>query len=304
MPAPRVLITGAGGFTGQHLIAALQARGMTTIALNHHASGSGIDAEEIVCDICQPQALVQALAEARPDYVIHLAAISFVAHQQLDAFYQVNLLGTAYLLDALAALPYTPKKIVIASSANVYGNPGIEPIDEDCCPSPINHYAISKLAMEHLVMSWFKRLPLIITRPFNYTGPGQDPRFLIPKLVAHYQRRSPVIELGNTDIRRDFLDIRNVVALYADLLASPVHSEIINLCSGVAVSLDEILAMLNAIAGYTIEVQVNPEFVRDNEIRILCGNPQKWQQLLGKRPLYSMRETLQWMYQTGLSAAP
>ena len=90
------------------------------------------------------------------------------------------MMGTINLLDALCALPICPSKVVLASSANVYGNCAVSPIKEDQPPAPVNHYAMSKLAMEHMARTFASRLPIVITRPFNYTGPGQRSNFLIP----------------------------------------------------------------------------------------------------------------------------
>lgn len=137
-----------------------------------------------------------------------------MGHADARAFYDVNLFGTLNLLEALTALPELPRKVLIASSANIYGTPGIEVIDESVCAAPVNHYACSKLAMEHMVRTWFDRFPIVMTRPFNYTGVGQDEKFLIPKIVSHFKRRAPKIELGNLDVSRDFSDVRDVAAAY------------------------------------------------------------------------------------------
>jgi len=138
----------------------------------------------------------------------------------------------------------------------------VEIIDETVCPAPVNHYANSKLAMEHMVRTYDDRLPLIITRPFNYTGVGQAEHFLIPKIVAHYRQRQPVIELGNLEVIRDFSDVRFVVEVYRQLLESDIQGETVNLCSGAGVTLGEIIEKMNEIAGYAIQVRVNPAFVR------------------------------------------
>ena len=122
-----------------------------------------------------------------PDVVVHLAALAFVAEDNPEDFYRVNVLGTVNLLEALAD-DLHPVRILIASSANVYGNTSGGAKRRLSCPAPVNHYAASKLAMEHMVRTWFDRLPIVMTRPFNYTGPGQDERFVVPKIVAHYKR--------------------------------------------------------------------------------------------------------------------
>jgi nucleoside-diphosphate-sugar epimerase len=150
--------------------------------------------------------------------------------------------------------------------------------------------------MEHLARTYQDRLPILISRPFNYTGPGQDERFLIPKIVRHYRRRLPLIELGNLDVIRDFSDIRLVVEAYRRLLDSGVVGETVNICSGEGRSLGEIIQRMNQIAGYTIEVQVNPAFVRANEIHRLIGDNHKLRRLVGELPEYSIDDLLMSLY--------
>ena len=199
------------------------------------------------------------MEKAQPDYVVHLAAISFVAHGDIQEFYRVNLLGTINLLSALTEVEKPLRKILLASSANVYGNVDVDIIDESVCPQPANHYAISKLAMEHAARLWFDTLPIIITRPFNYTGIGQAEHFLLPKIVAHFKRGEKEIELGNLEVERDFSDVRSVVRIYRQLLESAINSEIFNVCSGHGISLAKILQIMVALAGYEINVHVNPD---------------------------------------------
>ena len=296
-----VLITGARGFTGQRLRTHLQAAGWRVVGLDRDpASG----ADDISADLAQPEQLRTALAAVQPDSVIHLAAITFVPHGDPVEMYQTNLFGTLHLLDAILAAVPQIRKVLIASSANVYGNPPVEVIDETVCPAPVNHYAMSKLAMEHMARTYQDRLPLLITRPFNYTGPGQADHFLIPKIVEHYRRRQPVIELGNLEVIRDFSDVRLLIEVYRRLLESNVAGETVNICSGVGTALGEIIARMNRLAGYAIEIRVNPAFVRANEVRRLIGDNHKLRRLIGELPDYSMDDILQSLYSPSQPPAP
>jgi len=294
-PSKTVLITGARGFTGQHLRAHLRNAGWQVVGLVRE---SAHDADDICADLMHPEQLRAALETVQPDYIVHLAAITFVPHGDPLEIYQTNLLGTLNLLDTILAIGGQPHKVLIASSANVYGNPPVEVIDETICPAPVNHYANSKLAMEHIVRIYQDRLPILITRPFNYTGPGQDERFLIPKIVSHYRQRQPTIELGNLEVIRDFSDVRFVVETYRRLLDSEVAGETVNICSGVGVALGEIIESMNRIAGYSIEVRVNPAFVRANEVHRLIGDNHKLRRLIGELPAYSMDDLLMSIYQS------
>ncbi len=294
-----ILITGAHGFTGRYLVRALRARQLRVVGLVEDAVGS---ADEVACDLTDPQATERAIHQVRPDAVVHLAAVSFVGHGDAEQFYRVNVLGTQNLLAALATLNASPGKVLLASSANVYGTPSVPVIGEDLCPAPVNHYANSKLAMEHMARTWFDRLPIVITRPFNYTGPGQDERFVIPKIVGHFRRRLPIIELGNIEVSRDFSDVNDVVAAYVALLESDARSEIVNVCSGTSVSLREAVAQMGVLAGYEIEVRINPEFVRQHDIPRLAGSNAKLKRLIGFAPSTPFADTLQRMFQDDSSS--
>ncbi|MBC7500140.1 MAG: GDP-mannose 4,6-dehydratase, partial [Herminiimonas sp.] len=190
-----------------------------------------------------------------------------------------------------------PRRVLIASSANIYGNAAGGMLDEATPPQPVNHYAVSKLAMEHMVRTWHDRLPIVMTRPFNYTGVGQSPSFLVPKIVSHFTRREPVIELGNIDIERDFSDVRMVARVYRALLEADCAGQTVNVCSGRAYALRDIVSMMQEIAGYAIEVRVNPAFVRYSDVRTLAGSSAKLNALVGAAAAMPMPfdETLRWM---------
>lgn len=288
----KILITGSNGFTGKYVCDTFVARGYDVVGLVHSGPGS----HERICDLTDARAVAQLIAEIEPDGVVHLAAQSFVGHSDERSFYDINLFGTLNLLDALEQLDKPLRKVVVASSANVYGQVAEAHITETTVPNPINHYAVSKLAMECMVKARWDRLPVIMTRPFNYTGPGQQDRFLVPKIISHFRRRSASIELGNLDVARDFADVRDIAAAYLSLYEVAAASEIVNLCSGRVYGLGDIIAMMNRIAGYEIEVRVNPDFVRANEIKVLGGDNSKFATLTGTAPQYPLLETLQSMY--------
>ena len=259
-PRGRVLVTGAAGFTGRYMIRELTDAGYAVIGTAHSTGNAASKFTLIPCDLCDHPSVFTLVERIQPNYVVHLAAISFVAHGNVQEIYQVNLFGTINLLSALANLGKPLRKIILASSANVYGNVDVDIIDETVCPRPTNHYANSKLAMEHATQLWFDKIPMIITKPFNYTGVGQAEHFLLPKIVAHFRCGAGEIELGNIEVERDFSDVRTTVRIYRQLLESPVAGEIFNVCSGSGISLAEILRMMATIAGYDINVRNQSSF--------------------------------------------
>jgi GDP-6-deoxy-D-talose 4-dehydrogenase len=277
----RILLTGADGFTGQHFKVAAGSAGYEVIGLRS--------------DLTDATAVAAEVAAVAPTHVVHLAAISAVTHADEAAFYRVNLFGTLNLLKALTALPEPPQKVLLASSANVYGNQEGAAIAETVCPKPVNHYAMSKLAMEHMAATYADQLPIVITRPFNYTGVGHDLRFVMPKIVDHCVRRAPMMELGNLDVFREYNDVRHVCHVYLKLLAQGVAGEVYNVCSGQAVSLREVLTLMTEITGWQPVVRVNPAIVRANEIHTLAGNPEKLVSCIGPVSGSDLTSLLAWM---------
>lgn len=288
----RVLVTGLDGFTGRYARLELQAAGFEVFGLHQQVDGRS---REI--DLLEGANIRRAVAEIAPDAVLHLAGIAFVAHDDAEAIYRTNVIGTRNLLDALARLPDAPSAVVLASSANVYGNvaPGLIP--ESQPPAPASDYAVSKLAMEHMARLWMDRLPITLARPFNYTGVGQSLQFVVPKIVDHFRRGERMIELGNIQVARDFSDVRDIARCYRRLLEVSPAGECVNLCSGHAHTLAEVIAELERLAGYAIDIRVNPEFVRASEVIRLAGDPSRLQQLTQTQPSISLPDTLAWMYQ-------
>ena len=290
----RTLVTGASGFTGRYLVDNLLGRGHTVIE-----TFAGRDEPEtptrLRLDITSPENCRRVIETARPDYIVHLAAISFVGHDDPLDFYRVNVIGTLNLLEACAATGHTPRKVLIASSANVYGNVTSDAIDESFPLTPVNHYAASKAAMETMVHTWFDRLPILIARPFNYTGRGQAPNFLVPKIVEHFARREPSIELGNIDVARDFSDVRYVASAYEALLDSEAASEAVNVCTGTPYTLREILSAASDLTGHELQVHINPAFVRQTDVKVLAGSPAKLRSLVPEVQAIPFMDTLRWM---------
>ena len=295
-PRPRALLTGCNGFTGRYVAHELATAGYKVIGLAHASDppSPGV----VRANLLDRNATRIAIEQARADVVIHLAAISFVAHDDVDEIYRVNIVGTRNLLEALASASHPPRIVVLASSANIYGNAKDDPITEDTPPAPANDYAVSKLAMEYMARTWMDRLPIVITRPFNYTGVGQSEQFLIPKIMAHFKRGAKAIELGNIEVWRDFSDVRDVARVYAALVKKAPAGLAFNICSGVAHSLAEVLDMMAKIAGYRIDVHVNPAFVRGNEVARLVGSDARLVVCCGAGDPIRLSVTLRWMFES------
>lgn len=294
----RVLITGASGFTGRFLAKALADKGLAVFGSGATAPASWDCklAGYFEADLGEPGSAGALVREVRPDGVIHLAGIAFVGHGDVSEIYHTNVVGTRNLLQALVESDTEISSVILASSANVYGNAREGALDEAMPFNPVNDYAASKAAMELVANVYRERLPITITRPFNYTGRGQSIKFLIPKIVDHARRRAPAIELGNLDVFRDFSDVRVVVEAYSRLLTTPAAvGRTVNICSGRCYSLREILALVAELSGHDMMVSVNPEFVRQNEVHVMKGDPSLLETLVGSLEMPPIRDTLSWM---------
>ena len=292
----KVLITGADGFTGRYVASEFKLAGAEVFGLMHQRHD--VPSVDVVyeANLLDRARMLEVLRATQPDYVVHLAAISFVAHGDVDAIYQTNVVGARNLLQAIVDAGLVPKGVLLASSANIYGNAPVEVIDESVPASPANDYAVSKLAMEYMARLYADRLPIVVVRPFNYTGVGQAGNFLLPKIVDHFRRRASVIELGNLDVARDFSDVRMVANCYRRLLeTSGAAGGVFNTCSGRACSLLDVLRMAEEISGHSMEVRVNPAFVRANEVRVLRGSRARLEAAIGPVIDYPLEETLRWM---------
>ncbi|QFH72140.1 NAD-dependent epimerase/dehydratase family protein [Enterobacter sp. E76] len=288
----RALVTGINGFTGRYVAAELSAAGYRVFGMGSTPSD---EMDYFHVDLLNSKQLNSVVRNIQADVVIHLAAIAFVGHGNANDFYNVNVIGTRNLLNAIHLAGHELDSILIASSANVYGNSIEGHIDENKPANPANDYAVSKLAMEYMSKLWSDRLPIFIVRPFNYTGVGQSENFLIPKIVKHYKDRCPVIELGNIDVWRDFTDVRALSKAYVKLLAAQPTREVINICSGRTYSLRKIIELCEKITCHHMEININPAFVRSNEVKTLSGDPTKLTTIIQQWEVPPLEDTLRWM---------
>ena len=291
MSKPRVLVTGASGFTGHYVCCELTKQGFDVFALTHDGSLLGRSV-----NLCSYEDVLNCILQVQPENVIHLAAIAYVEHGAPNDFYRVNLEGTLNLLRALETVNCIRGTVILASSANIYGNTYQgHAIKEDFIPQPVNEYAVSKLSMEYMARLHMDKLPITIVRPFNYTGCGQNVNFLIPKIVDAFKSRQSRLELGNLDISRDFSDVRDIAKYYACLVSKGISGQTINFCSGYSIGIDKIIKICETITGHAIEICSVQNLKRKNELKHLLGNPCLLRQVVDILPEYSIEMTLKWM---------
>ena len=292
----RVFITGSEGFTGRYVTEEFRRAGW-------EVWGAGLQPKPeqsryLQIDLLQPETLIPIVTRVRPDVVIHLAAMAFVAEDDANSFYQVNLLGTRNLLEVLSSAKSSPECTIIASSANVYGNSTLEVLSEDSLTNPANDYAVSKLAMEYLAKTYRDRLGIVTTRPFNYTGVGQSNRFLIPKIVEHFRNKASSINLGNLHVERDYSDVRDISRYYLAIAETQPTGQTLNLCSGTTYSISAILDVAFSKTGQRLQVVSDPSLIRDNEVHRLCGDSNLLKKNTAIKATYRLHDTLDWMLST------
>lgn len=276
-----VYVTGSSGFLGTYICDILCLSGFSVFR-----STKKLD---------DFNGLVSELKNSRANYVLHLAACSYVAHENTNDFYTTNLLGTKNLIEAISLSLPNLTKLIITSSAAVYGNVSSSILSEDIIPSPTNDYGISKFAMEMVCRQWFSKIPILIVRPFNFTGIGQSTKFIIPKIVEHFKNKSPEITLGNTSTYREYNDVRDVASYYLSLMRSEKHSDVLNICNGISISIQEVLELCRDISKHQLVVTSDPKLYRFGEINKLCGSTDKMLNVYTLKPKFNLSDTIYWM---------
>lgn len=293
-PPRRLLVTGHRGFVGQSLQAWLPA--------SAHARQYTLVLPESPYDLRDAAAVRDMVRAARPDAVLHLAAQSFVPQAFRDpaGTFAVNVGGTLHLLQALRDEGFAGRLLYV-SSADVYGTvePEALPVAETRLPAPRNPYSVSKLAAEALCRQWHftEGLDVVIARPFNHTGPGQDERFAVSGFARRVARivmgmESPRLVTGNLEVTRDFTDVRDVLAAYFSLFAAGRAGEIYNVCSGVETRLSDLLARMLETVGLHVTLETDPALLRPNEQVRMVGSSDKLRADTGWTPACDFDETL------------
>jgi GDP-4-dehydro-6-deoxy-D-mannose reductase len=300
----RALVTGGNGFAGRFLRDELLARGFETTVAGRPRDGGVVDVPLELADIASVRA---AVAAAAPDLVFHLAAQAFVpeANRAPLATYDVNILGTARLIEALRESRHgTPPRLLFVSSGDVYGirSPAEMPLRETLETRPATPYAASKAAGEAIVLASARTygVPVVVARAFNHIGPCQSERFAVASFAARLAKiaagAEPILPVGNLAAARDFLDVRDVVRAYVTLALDGRPGEIYNVCSGEPVTVQEILRLLITLARVAVEVREDPALLRPSDAPVTYGDNSKLHAETGWRRGIALGQTLRDLY--------
>ncbi len=285
----RAFVTGAGGFVGSWLVEHLRACGDEVVVTDREV------------DVTDSAAVREAISEAEPEAVYHLAALTHVGRSYDDPtpVVAVNTLGTLSVLEAARASEPKPR-VLIVSSAEVYGavTEGDLPLNEESPLAPMSPYAASKVAAEFLgVQAHLAHgLEVIRVRPFNHVGPGQSTHFAVPALASRIVRAigdgESWIPVGNLAAKRDLTDVRDVVRAYRLLVLEGIPGSVYNVCSGRAVAIEEVTRRLLELSGADLELRTDPSLVRPIDVPVLEGDPGMLERRTGWRPEIELDRTL------------
>ncbi len=308
MKKPKALITGIAGFAGSHLALEL-------LGNNYELFGTVLYGESLAniqdikknvnlsrLNITNSSKVQTLIMKIRPDFIFHLAAFSSVgqsfANEELT--YRSNILGSLNLLKANLH-NRNLKKFIFISSSDCYGpqkNSRLA-IKETAHLNPVSPYAISKAAAESICTYYYthKKLPVIISRSFNHSGPKQSMNFVIPSFARQIAaidkgKAKPIMKVGDLSPRRDFSDVRDIVRGYRQMAEKGKKGEIYNLSSNKAVSIEKVLDILLSFSGKKIKVIRDKKRVRKDDIPLLRGNNTKAVQEIGYEARYSLKTTL------------
>lgn len=262
----RVLVTGSSGFAGKHLVRELNAHGHCVIGSDCNQPDPAPNHPFVCTDLCDPDAVDHLVQSCAPDACVHLGGIAYVpaGDGAPETMMAVNLLGTVYLLEAFRR--YDPAaRMLVVSTAQIYGEHRAEPVDEDAPLAPRTVYATAKAAADLSALAYARRheMPVMTVRPHNHTGPGQSSRFVVPAMARQIAQIKqgvlpPHVCVGNLESTRSFTDVRDVVRAYRLLLEHGQAGQAYNLAAPGAWRIGDILDELCKRAGVQPKIDVDP----------------------------------------------
>ncbi len=306
-----ILVTGASGFVGSHVVAALKDAGVAAeMICGCDRAGRGGHGIGRAMDVTDRQTVFDVIDELCPTAIIHLAAVAMPAKARADArgAFEVNLHGSLNIADA--ALRHAPRaRLLFAGSAEAYGLSAIsapQPMTEDTSLRPATTYGVTKAAAElALVQLAGEGLDVICFRAFNHTGPGQQADYVASAFARQAALISlclaePVFHVGNLAARRDFLDVRDVARAYVlalDMAEVTPDQRVMNIASGQAVSIEAILETLRGMVGRATRVEIDPARLRPIDVPEMAGDPARLHAATGWLPEHKLGATLQALFE-------
>lgn len=304
----RVLVTGASGFVGRHMVTQLLEYAPEARVLAWQRGGDAQGQQPAphprvqwrTVDVLRGDQVQEAISADRPDAIVHLAGAAHVGNSWRNPVtpLEVNVLGTHQLLEACRHAGLAPR-LVVSGSAAVY-KPSGDVLSETSPLGPVSPYGLSKLAQEELCRLAHRHdgVPALVTRSFNHIGPGQGAGFFasaFARQVAQIEARlvAPTLTVGNLEARRDLMDVRDTVGAYFSLLQAGVAGECYNVCSGHAYQVGDVLERLIRRATCHIDIAVDPDKLRPNDVPLVLGSAARLTADTGWVPRHALDESLE-----------
>ena len=286
MEKKRVLITGASGFIGQVVLKEmLKNEDIDFFAIDtRKIPNISIEKLELV-SLLDKEKLMEIIKRYKPNIIIHLAAIALVTHDNVGEIYNVNVQGTENLLEVTQEYCDKGTRVILASTAGVYGNQNVDKYREDLSYNPANHYSYSKMITEYISKQYKEDLDIVTIRPFNIIGVGQSEKFLVPKLVEHFADKKEKLSVGNISSFRDYVDVEYCAEVIMELISrKKLDFDILNICSGIPTNGEMIIQLLQEITDFKPEIEISSDFVRKNEVWRMIGDTTRlWEFMNGKK---------------------
>ena len=294
MEKKRVLITGSSGFIGQVVLKEmLKNEDIDFLAIDtRKIPNISIEKLELV-SLLDKEKLMEIIKRYKPNIIIHLAAIALVTHDNVGEIYNVNVQGTENLLEVTQEYCDKGTRVILASTAGVYGNQNVDKYREDLSYNPANHYSYSKMITEYISKQYKEDLDIVTIRPFNIIGVGQSEKFLVPKLVEHFADRKEKLSVGNISSFRDYVDVEYCAEVIMELISrKKLDFDILNICSGIPTNGEMIIQLLQEITDFKPEIEISSDFVRKNEVWRMIGDTTRLWEFMNNKKSQSVKDIL------------
>jgi GDP-4-dehydro-6-deoxy-D-mannose reductase len=296
-----VLVTGAAGFVGSHLVELLLEEGADVVGWQR-PSTRPLTAASLrwqTIELLDRASVIAAIGELQPSAIYHLAGSAHVADswQHTRETFEGNVLATHHLLEALHQAGHAPR-VLISGSATIYG-PSSEPLTEDAGLAPASPYATSKLAQEMVAaQAWREHgIPVLLARSFNHVGPRQTPAYVAPSIarqIAAIERGElpPVLKMGNLDPERDVMDVRDTVRAYRAMMASAEPGVPYNVCGGRAIRIGDLVELFRSRARVPVSIELDPARMRPSDVPRLWGSHARLTRASAWAPTIPLEQTV------------